>query len=313
MAYTGTQVGLTGLFYKYRTTVGTPPNPGEIRMDNVTLALVTKVYVAVVDMEGDDNEHILVDWPEPGTILVIASTTDTAIYFQFEITEVIIVTGSYVEWTVVPGKTNPAGFTNNHKMHISASIIGFQQTMRIEAGALVPSAAFKALLVGKANQALIINPAETGFLFADELETVTHDATLSGDGTVGSPLTVVGAGAKYERYEEDDTISSTTASGPTIKVSISHTFETGKIYEYTAMWEQNNSDTSGDSEVQLTIDEVVKLHQRIEPKDALNYHLGGGFGRFVGTGVPISVDIRFWNSGSGTSRIRNVRLKIKEI
>lgn len=289
MAYTGKQVGLTGLFYKYRTDTVTPPGDGEIRMDNIVLASVTKIYISVVDAEGDNNEQVLTDWPDIGTVLVIASTTDTSIYFQFEITAITVFTGSYIEWTVVSGKVNPAGFSNNHKMHISTSTIGFQQALSLKSGELAASASLAAILAGKnVGDVLVVNATKKGF-------------------------DIVSIIPPYYNFVNDESASSTEHNTPILKLELTDTFGDGIQYEWMATWEIQNTHINGHCQAEVRDDGVQMNHAMIEPKDADNWHPMTVFSSFVGEGTLRTLDIRFWNFGHGTAYIRRARISIKSV
>ena len=118
---------------------------------------------------------------------------------------------------------------------------------------------------------------------------------------------------EYDNYETSEGISSTTNATPLIKLQVIEAFELDKHYEWKAMWEINNSNTSGDIEVDVTEDGLQVAYKRIEPKDSLNWYRGGACGSIEGTGLVKTITIRYWNSGSGTGSIRRARLEIKSI
>lgn len=311
MAYQGFQIGLTGMFYKFRTDIITPPDLGEIRFDNPDPTLVTHVYLSFTDIEGDDVEQLMSDWPDIGTILVIQSTTDTSQYFQFEITAITLYAGSYADWTVVPKLVSPVWVSNNEKVHIAASIIGTQQPLSVKSGQLQASEALKTFLAGHAGEALVVKGTEDGFELQDELETVAHDATLSGDGTLGSPLSV-NFSSRYTDYVTAEAEQSEGTSTPLSVLTWSETLDAGEFYRGFLSFEYGNTSVGGMAHIQVKLDGTELNKTEVEPQDGSSWYPGSAMAQFAATGTH-TVEVLLWNIGPGTARIRRIRLSVEQL
>lgn len=163
MAYRGKEISLTGLFYQYISDTTPPVNKGDILFNNANVGLATLCYISVIDAEDDNNEQLLIDWPDVGTSLTLMDTTDSSIYVQFEIISVTLYAGQYLEWGIAVTKASPTDFHNHRKTYISTSVIGLQNPIVVRSGSIKVSKTLEALLAGKIGTVLVVNATENGF------------------------------------------------------------------------------------------------------------------------------------------------------
>jgi hypothetical protein len=83
--------------YMFESTPSEPPTGSEIRFDNATVTLVTRVWIRNVTADGNDVHNALLSLPNAGSMLYVQDEDDSTRYVRFDVTGDPVDKTSYVE------------------------------------------------------------------------------------------------------------------------------------------------------------------------------------------------------------------------